>query len=139
MSGDQAKSTGTGAEQPPHPPALAQYPPQPFPGAPYPPPPGAYWYYPPPVDPNGDPGGPPPGSYVMLPPPGIMYGYPPPPAPAQGITYLLIICLLSFCLKNSQGYGPFSTPAPAVVTRAKRKQVKMAVCFMCFTSFYLSH
>ncbi|KAI0000144.1 hypothetical protein BJV74DRAFT_145098 [Russula compacta] len=110
MSGDQAKSTGTGAEQP-HPPALAQYTPQPFPGAPYPPPPGAYWYYPPPMDPNGDPGGPPPGPYVMFPPPGIMYGYPPPPAPAQG-------------------YGPFSTPTPAVVTRAKRKQVKMA-CTNC--------
>ncbi|KAH9998686.1 hypothetical protein BJV77DRAFT_959660 [Russula vinacea] len=49
MSGDQEKSTSTGAEQAPNPPALPQYPPQPFPGGPYPPPPGAYtWYYPPP-------------------------------------------------------------------------------------------
>ncbi|KAI9508573.1 hypothetical protein F5148DRAFT_879965 [Russula earlei] len=115
MSGDQAKSTTSGAEQVPHPPALPQYPPQPFPGAPYPPPPGAYtWYYPSTADPNGDPGAPPPGPFVMFPPPGIMYGYPPPPTPAQG-------------------YGAFSTPAPAVVTRAKRKQVKMA-CTNCATA-----
>ena len=89
MSGDQEKSTSTGAEQAPNPPALPQYPPQPFPGGPYPPPPGAYtWYYPPPADPNGDPNAPPPGPYVMFPPPGIMYGYPPPPAPAQGKSHL---------------------------------------------------
>ncbi|KAI0287494.1 hypothetical protein BC826DRAFT_1044161 [Russula brevipes] len=112
MSGDQAKSTATGADQNTNPPALPQYPPQPFPGAPYPPPPGAYtWYYPPPADTNGDPNGPPPGPYVMFPPPGIMYGYPPPPAPTQG-------------------YAPFTTPTPAVATRAKRQQVKMA-CTNC--------
>ncbi|KAH9054838.1 hypothetical protein EDB87DRAFT_1644965 [Lactarius vividus] len=109
MSGEQAKTPTTSAEQPPHPPAIPQYP---FPGAPYPPPPGAYtWYYPPPADPNGDPNAPPPGSYVMFPPPGIMYGYPPPPAPPQG-------------------YGQFPAPAPPAVTRAKRKQVKMA-CTNC--------
>ena len=85
MSGDQAKTPTTSAEQPPHPPNIPQYP---FTGAPYPPPPGAYtWYYPPPADPNSDPNAPPPGPYVMFPPPGIMYGYPPPPpAPAQGMS-----------------------------------------------------
>lgn len=109
MSGEQAKTPTTSAEQPPHQPAIPQYP---FPGAPYPPPPGAYtWYYPPPADPNGDPNAPPPGSYVMFPPPGIMYGYPPPPAPPQG-------------------YGQFPPPAPPAVTRTKRKQVKMA-CTNC--------
>jgi len=33
-----------------------------------------------------------------------------------------------------QGYRAFSTPAPAMVTRAKRKQVKMVVCPLDFTS-----
>ncbi|KAF8269481.1 hypothetical protein EI94DRAFT_953533 [Lactarius quietus] len=66
-----------------------------------------------PADPNSDPNAPPPAPYVMFPPPGIMYGYPPPPAPPQG-------------------YGPFPPSAPpvAAVTRAKRKQVKMA-CTNC--------
>lgn len=132
MSGDQAKSTGTGADQNTNPPALPQYPPQPFPGAPYPPP-GAYtWYYPPPADPNGDPNGPPPGPYVMLPPPGIMYGYPPPPAPTQGVSCISSsVFRLVQCKCPSQGYAPFTTPTPAVVTRMKRQQVKMAVCPTC--------
>ena len=145
MSGEQAKSnTAPPAEQTTHPPAIPQYPPQPFPGAPYPPPPGAYtWYYPPPADPNGDPSGPPPGPYVMFPPPGIMYGYPPPPSPAQGMSHLSLLrispCLCHRCLINiPQGYA-FSAPTPTVITRAKRKQVKMAVCPVYFPLVYPSH
>jgi hypothetical protein len=39
------------------------------------------------------------------------------------------------CLMNTQGYVPFPAPTPAVLTRAKRKQVKMAVCSACFHLF----
>jgi hypothetical protein len=63
------------------------------------------------------------------------------PLPQPKVFCLTIIPALHPCLIITKGYGPFPTPAPAVVTRTKRKQVKMAVCSLCiFTSLsFLIH
>jgi hypothetical protein len=61
------------------------------------------------------------------------------PPPLPKVFRLTLIPALHPCLIITKGYGPFPTPPPAVVTRTKRKQVKMAVCSFCILLAYLSY
>jgi len=59
------------------------------------------------------------------------------------LSNLPALCLTTLSILFPQGYGPFSAPAPPVITRAKRKQVKMAVCpvfhfLLCHIDWHLS-